>query len=92
MAVYALTYDLHKPDQDYEDLIQAIKSLGGYSHRFDSFWLVETSSTATEIRDNLQKYLDSNDSLFVIKTIKHWSSWNLAEGGVDWLKSDDREF
>ncbi|AXG89535.1 hypothetical protein ACPTG9_05870 [Enterococcus faecalis] len=92
MSVYAITYDLKKPNQDYDALNGKIKSLGAYSKRFDSFWLVDSSLSASEIRDNLKTEIDSNDSLFVIQTKEHWASLNLAKGATEWLKSESRTF
>lgn len=92
MSVYAITYDLHKPNQDYETLHDTIKSLGVYSKRFDSFWILDTSLSAAEIRDKIKKVIDSNDVLLVIEVRKHWASFNLPQGAVDWLKSDNRTF
>ncbi|EHB5065580.1 TPA: hypothetical protein I0F65_RS10145 [Enterococcus faecalis] len=92
MSVYAITYDLKKPNQDYDALNEKIKSLGAYSKRFDSFWLVDSSLSASEIRDKLKREIDSNDSLLVIETKNHWASFNLAEGACKWLKSESRTF
>ncbi|MGH1746368.1 MULTISPECIES: hypothetical protein [Enterococcus] len=92
MALYAITYDLHKPIQDYETLHDTIKSLGAYSKRFDSFWLIDTSFSASEIRDKINNVIDSNDVALVIEVRKHWASHNLPKEAVDWLKSDKRTF
>lgn len=92
MSVYAITYDLHAPQQDYDKLHDSIKSLGAYSKRFDSFWLVDSSLEASEIRDKIKLVVDSNDKILVIEVKKHWASWNLPEGGAEWLKSESRTF
>ncbi|MED2985472.1 hypothetical protein P4311_29595 [Bacillus thuringiensis] len=92
MAVYAITYDLISPGQDYSDLHEKIESYGKYSKRFDSFWLIDSDDTAGEIRDNLKTVLDKNDRLLIIEVKNHWASRNLADGMVNWLKNDNRTF
>lgn len=92
MSVYAITYDLHAPQQDYDKLHDSIKSLGAYSKSFDSFWLVDSSLKASEIRDKIKSVVDSDDILLVIEVKKHWASFNLPNGAVEWLKSEKRSF
>ncbi|WP_342432617.1 hypothetical protein [Neobacillus sp. FSL H8-0543] len=92
MAVYAVTYDLLTPGQDYTSLHERLKEYGNYSKRFDSFWLIDTNSTAAEIRDALKVHVDTNDRLLVIEVKSHWASWNIPQGMVDWLKNDSRTF
>lgn len=88
MSVFAVTYDLHKPGNNYSDLIETIKGFGSYSHRFDSFWLVSSDTlNAADIRDALKDKVDNNDSVLVLKCSGTWASYNLAQGGVDWIKN-----
>jgi hypothetical protein len=61
-----ITYDLRKPETsaDYTRLINRIKQ---YTHRkvTESCWIVSTTWTCIQIRDDLGQYIDSNDRLFV---------------------------
>jgi hypothetical protein len=67
MAVYSISYDLHNPGQNYEDLHEAIKDFGGWWHHLESTWLVDTSSSASDIAEELYPHLDSNDELLVTR-------------------------
>ena len=91
MSVYAVTYDLMSPGQDYTKLHEKLKSYA-YSKNFDSFWLIDTQKSASDIRDELKVLVDSNDKLFIIEVKKHWASFNIPQGMVDWLKSENRTF
>lgn len=51
MGTLLIGYDLDKPDQDYSDLIAAIKKLGAWWHHLDSTWLVKSDLTPKEARD-----------------------------------------
>ena len=59
-----ITYDLCNPGKNYSGLINRIKD---YKHCkiTESCWIVSTSWSCIQIRDDLSKYLDNNDRLFV---------------------------
>lgn len=85
MAVYMVGYDLLKPGQDYEDLINAIKSYGVWWHHLDSTWIIVTDETAIQVRDRLVQHIDSNDELLVA-SIGAPAAWRgFAKDGADWL-------
>jgi len=74
MNTYIISYDLHTPGQNYENLIKKIKNYPTWAKVTLSTFIIETPDTAVTIRDNLQSTLDSNDKLFVW-TIKAPSAW-----------------
>lgn len=86
MSVYSISYDLHDPGQDYEELHEEIKDFGAWWHHLESTWLVDTSSTASEIVDELSPHLDSNDELLVTRLSGSWASWGIDDSGNDWLR------
>lgn len=90
MTIKMISYDLHKPGQDYNELISAIENYKAYTKINKSDWLIYTTDSCTQIRDNLKKYIDSNDTLFVVELSENpgwWASFNLREGAVKWLKA-----
>lgn len=94
MAVYLLEYDLVKEtsSHDYEPLWAALKAAGAHRTQL-SAWLVASTSGAKQVHDHFQKYLDSNDRLWVAKVHKNTSSdeywFSNAKGGTnDWLKKN----
>lgn len=63
---FFISYDLHKPGQKYEDVIDTIKSFGGaYIKILESTWLVRNDLTPQQMSDRLESVIDSNDGLFV---------------------------
>jgi len=84
MTRYLITYDLNQPNQEYEDLYDAIKSYASYVHAMDSVWFIDTSDSVSDIRDNLKSYTSSNDELFISK-ISAWASNNVDPDATDWL-------
>lgn len=78
-------YDLRESGRNYTKLHDAIKAYGIWAKITESTWGVVTDSTATEIRDNLSSYMDSNDRLFVIKS-GHNSAWKNVIASNEWFK------
>lgn len=66
MSVYIISYDLRKPDFDYEDLYTQLDNLGAKRIQ-KSVWGVDTVATAAEVFNSLWNKMHSEkDRLFVI--------------------------
>ena len=65
MAVFLISYDLDKPGQDYPRLVKELERLGAVRILY-SEWIFRSTSSAVEIRDWLQSFIDSNDMLLVV--------------------------
>lgn len=89
MTVFIVNYDLRKPEQDYDDLHDALESYRDYHHSLQSFWLVDADTDdASEIRDDLKEHIDSSDSLVVLKKCDSgitWATNNASDTGT-WLE------
>jgi hypothetical protein len=85
MALYAIDYDLVKPGRNYESLFEAIKSFHDNVHVLESSWIVESSSTAAEVRDVLVRHIDANDKLIVKKLTGDMAWCRLPAGVAEWL-------
>lgn len=66
MNKFIITYDLNTPGKNYFDLIAKIKTYK-YSKICESVWIVQSSNSSCQIRDDLIKCVDVNDNLFVAK-------------------------
>ncbi len=88
MAVYIVTYDLNAPGQNYNNLINAIKS---YTHCYalKSAFFIDTHKGAAELRDELMKYVDKNDILYVMELKRHWGC-NRETACTTWLQNSAR--
>ena len=87
MANYLITYDLIGK-KDYDKLFEAIKSMAnGYTRPLKSVWIIGHDGSASDIVNELTKYMDSDDKLFVTLVTKD-TSWTktLAESSRNWLK------
>lgn len=91
MATYLISYDLGMPEtsEDYQELINCIKSLGStWAKPLYSVWLVKSSMVIADVRDALRERIDRNDRLFVVDVTGDASAWfNLPEEVATWLKA-----
>ncbi len=84
---YIIIYDLRAPGRNYASLYQAIKDYGTWGKISESAWAVVSSQNSVEIRNNLMKYLDSNDRLMVVRSGQD-AAWVNAMASKDWLQEN----
>jgi hypothetical protein len=66
MSVFLISYDLRKPDYDYQPLYDALDEINA-THLQDSVWGVRTDDAAKVVFDYLWQHLHSaKDRLFVV--------------------------
>jgi hypothetical protein len=75
MGLFTVSYDLVAPGQNYDRLIDKLKSIGAQKVLL-SQWVLLSNLSAKEIRDMLQQYIDTNDRLVVIDfTERLWATY-----------------
>jgi hypothetical protein len=87
--VLMVGYDLNKPGQEYEDLMDAIKGYGTWWHHLDSTWFIETNDSPAGVREHLQQFIDNGDELLVIRAVENWSAIGFEQRAYDWLEGRD---
>ena len=80
-----ISYDLHKPRQNYADLIAAIEAYGNYAHILESTWLIRTSKTAQQVCDDLRRHIDKDDHIFVTGVQEHNRQGWLPQQMWNWM-------
>lgn len=89
MNTLLIGYDLNASGQDYDSLIEKIKSTGTWWHGLDSTWLVKSNLSATGMRDLLRGEIDTNDELLVINVTGDSAAWyGFSEEASEWLKNN----
>ena len=58
-------YDLCQPGRDYSKLISRIQQYRNVCKLTESCWLIFTTVKCAQLRDDLLKYVDANDRIFV---------------------------
>jgi hypothetical protein len=85
-----ITYDLKKPDKDYNILYESIKnSATKWWHYMESVWLVSTDLSSNDFSKRIQKEIDRNDYLFIVDiTGQAYQGW-LPSKAWEWIKQYD---
>jgi hypothetical protein len=87
-----VTYDLRGRDEasaDYARLINEVKAYGQVNviHPLYSVWLIRTEWTASQVRDDLQRWVDSSDRLLVWSVTDRAAAWsNLSPSDSTWIR------
>jgi hypothetical protein len=86
--VQFITYDLRRPEPDYEGLFEDIKAMGAWWHCLESVWLVKTTLASAQIRDALRPHLQANDTLLVAPLGGNWATAGLSSDCTNWLREN----
>src|SRR6201999_4418865 len=58
--------DIHSNlSSTYDDLAEAIQSMGAWWHHLETVWIVRSDKPPKEIREKLEKYIGPDDQIFV---------------------------
>lgn len=85
---YIITYELHRPGQNYEELLRRIKSYGTWARLGGSEYIIVSTQTAVQIRDYLNGAIDDNDSLFVGTLIAPAAWHGMTEEVSNWIRNN----
>ncbi len=85
-----VSYDLKNPGQNYQTLLQRIKAYDSWARLGGSAYLILTSDSPAQVRDNLIAVLDRNDQLFV-GTAPAPSAWyGMADDVSNWIQANQK--
>lgn len=94
MSSYLITYDLvqekKNPSHDYQVLWDELKRLGAFRTMY-SVWLVATAMSPSQLRVHLQKYMDENDLVWVVKLFRNEYDYYARSGTTKWLGENPPE-
>lgn len=93
MRIFAVIYDLRQPDRKYIELYEAIKTTAGdgnWQHPMESFWVIALSDygyrDANNLYEEFRKYVDENDSLFVVRIDQSDRQGWMPKSFWNWIK------
>jgi hypothetical protein len=89
LATILIAYDIHPAmGSVYQDLIEAIQSIGAWWHHLETVWIVRSKQTPEELRDRLKTYIGPDDQLLVLD-ITGCAAWaGVSESGNNWLNQN----
>jgi phage tail sheath protein FI len=71
-----VSYDLYRPGQNYEKVIERIKKLGSWGKVHQSFWYVNSTYTARQAADFVAEAMDASDKVYVVDASNNVAAWN----------------
>lgn len=90
MATLLVSYDLSKPEtsSDYARVVEYMRTYVTRCKPLYSLWMIKTTKTRTEVRDELLQITDSNDKLLVVDVTGDAAAWSgLSQETSDWIKA-----
>ncbi len=90
--ILSISYDLHNPGRDYEDVIATIKSAPSCTHPQGSLWLIDTTLTPADWVEKLKLAGDPNDEYLVSKLDHNVAWYNMDSDTEAWLRSSSRSW
>ncbi|MFK4530450.1 hypothetical protein ABIF90_008431 [Bradyrhizobium japonicum] len=90
LASILIAYDIHPATGPaYDNLVQAIQSMGAWWHHLETVWIVRSDKTPEEIRDVLKVYVGADDQLLVLDISGDRAGWvGVSDAGSRWLKDN----
>ncbi|MGY9005127.1 MAG: hypothetical protein ACKVJQ_03345 [Alphaproteobacteria bacterium] len=87
MAVLLVTYDLNK-ETKRPNIVKAVKNISNDCVQLsESSYAVKTNKSPNTVFIELKKYIDDNDSLFIITLRKPHAGYGLSDA-IDWLEKN----
>lgn len=89
-ASILIAYDVHPvTGAAYDNLVQAIQSMGAWWHHLETVWIVRSEKTPEEIRGALKVYVSADDQLLVLEISGDRAGWvGACDAGSRWLKDN----
>lgn len=70
-----ISYDLNVPGQNYDAVIEKIKSLGNWAKIHKSYWYVNSNYTASQACAAVWSVMDTTDTVYVADTTNNAAAW-----------------
>ena len=87
--MFVIATALQAASEPYTALEAEIRKLGDWSNRLPNAWLVQSRTSALQIRNRLKPHLRIGDRLFVAQLTNRWAGTGMGEGFPEWLKRRD---
>lgn len=85
--IYMISYDLHAPTKNRENVEKSIESLGTWCKYVSTTYLVKTQLSSADVQSNAIKFIDSNDRMLICKVEKPIQGW-LSNDQWKWIREN----
>jgi hypothetical protein len=88
MNTIMVDYDLDAPGQKYQAIIQYIKGHREWANPLKSSWMIRTTKSAVQVRDDIVRLIDANDKVVVTDVTHAEMAWYGLSAEVSrWIKN-----
>jgi len=84
-----IIYDIQKPDMDYKDLHDMLKSANAWCHHINLTWFIKTDESIKYWYDKLQKVIDPKDYFIIIDITGQSKQGSLPKEIWEWFENND---
>jgi hypothetical protein len=88
--VYVVAYDLVEPHDTSDNCAavgKTLKGFGTWARIEQSVWLIESTLSAADVRDEVFESMHKGDRLLVARLGGSWATRSIAADVTDWLKA-----
>ena len=90
MKTIQVNYDLSEPGRNCDGLLKYLSSFARWTRVLDSMWIIRTTKSEETVRDELMRFVDSNDRVVVLDvTDDSWAA-NFTSDSTNWMYSNMR--
>ena len=82
-----ISYDLHSPTNNRDDVENAIKNLGPWCKYVSTTFLVKTQLDIDTVQEKTTRSLDDNDRMIICKVEKPIRGW-LSDKQWTWIREN----
>jgi hypothetical protein len=83
-----INYDLVAPGRDYSRLFEYLRSYGTRAKPLRSMWFVKTNKSATQVRDEVQQFVDGNDKVVTVDVTDSWWGTSFSDEHTQWMRNN----
>ncbi len=88
MNTIQINYDLRAPGRNYQPVYDYIKSYPGWARLLKSCWLIRTTKTPGQVRDDLNRLTDANDEIATLNVTGCWWATSFSDQRTEWMKNN----
>lgn len=85
VAVYLVTYDLHNPGYNYDEILKEIRS-GDWAMLSESSYAISTSETVWQAYERIHAKADESDTMYIVTLTAPWTGRGPKDVN-DWMDS-----
>jgi hypothetical protein len=90
MKTIQVNYDLSEPGRNHDGLLKYLSSFARWTRVLDSMWIIRTTKSEETVRDELMRFVDSNDRVVVLDVTEDSWAANFTSDSTNWMYSNMR--